>query len=273
MNNNFNFKINKHPKILIKLLMSKKNMFINTRTSYFKNNQIRTKLLLFIDNEIQSKVKQNIYKLKFNFEDETRISFEETYSQKQINKYGFSSSNILETKINVNSDKSISTIEDSSNKVKKQLYRKGRDNSHCTSINKEGNFPNKLLNNTIHFHRKYYSIKNLSRQSSTFLILPKQKNAVEYLKSLCENLKICKHDKKPVKHTKSTTIKSKLFNFSKDKKDRKKSNKIKLPKSNNNVYSYSLFRKSQKENFVSNSKHRISGKSANSVFVKFIHNE
>ena len=55
---------------------------INIRNSYFRNNKIRTKLLLFIDNEIQTKIKQNNRYLKYNWEDETvfRISFEENFS-------------------------------------------------------------------------------------------------------------------------------------------------------------------------------------------------
>ena len=85
----------------------------------------------------------------------TRIN-QETYIQKQI--FGFSSLNILRSKINVNSYKSISTIEDSSNKTKK-LYQKGRDNIHCKTINKECNYPNKLLNKTIHFHKKTIQLK------------------------------------------------------------------------------------------------------------------
>ena len=67
--------------------MSKKNMDTNIRNSYLKNNLIRMKLLLFIDNEIHSKMKQKIKNLKLNCGDKTqiKISFEETYSQKQIN--------------------------------------------------------------------------------------------------------------------------------------------------------------------------------------------
>ena len=64
----------------------------NIQNPYFKNNRIRTKLLLFIDNEIQSKLKQNIQNLKSNCKNENqiKINLEETFNQKPIKKYFFS---------------------------------------------------------------------------------------------------------------------------------------------------------------------------------------
>ena len=169
----------------------------------------------------------------------------------------------------------MSTIDDSLNKINKNLNPKKRNNSHFKTIIKEENFPNnKLLNNTIRFHKKIYSIKNLSRQSSTFLILPKHKNSIEYLKTLCNNLKICKNYKKQIKQCETNSTINKLFNLNKDKKYHKKSNKIKTHKSiKDNQYIYSLFRKSQKENYAINQKQRVSGKSTNSNIIKFIQNE
>ena len=130
-----------------------------------------------------------------------------------------------------------------------------------------------MLENIICFKKKFYSIKNLSKQSSTFLILLKQKNVDEYLTNLCNCLKICKNNKKTATHIRSISISTKLINFNEDKKTTKKSNEIKIPKSkkdNNNIYTFSLFRKSQKGNLATNTKKRISGKSTNSIFVTII---
>ena len=243
-------------------------MNTNIRNSYIKNNRIRTKLLLFIDNEIQSKTKKNNKNLKFNCKNETsfKISFEETFTQKETIKYGFSFSNILITKKNDNSDKSVSTIDGSSNKIIKKSVKKNKSDIKFKSFSEEDNLSNKSLNIIICFREKNYSIKNLSKQSSTFLILPKQKNATEYLKTLCNNLKICKKYKKPTKRNTSINIKTNLFDLSKDKKSPKKSNGTKFQKSkNNSQYTYSLFKKPQKRNFVFNPKNKIS---TNSIFLK-----
>ena len=62
--------------------MSENNINTNVQNSYYKYNRIRTKLLLFIDKEIQSKIKQNNKNFKFNYQDEIKINFEETFSQK-----------------------------------------------------------------------------------------------------------------------------------------------------------------------------------------------
>ena len=246
--------------------MSEKNINSNIQNSYIKNNRIRTKLLLFIDNEIQCKIKQNIQNLKFNNgnENEIKISFEETFIQNQ--KYEFSFSNTLKTKKNFNSDKSFSTIDDSSNKNNNKSYKNERYNTHSNTISEVNNCSNKLFNNIINFKEKIYSIKNLSRQSSTFLILPKQKNASEYLKSLCNNLKICKNDKNSFKTIKYDNINNKLSSFSQDKKRTKKSNKILKDK---NEYTHSLFRKSHKKNFVFNSNNQLFNKSNNLILIKF----
>ena len=236
----------------------------NIHNSYIKFNQIRTKLLLFIDNDIQSKIKHQ--NLKFKCEDEIKISFEESFIQKQADKYDFPSS--LKTKKNDDSDKSLSTIDVSSNKIPEKSNQKERVNIHAKTFAKVCNRPNKLSNNIVCFNRKVYSIKNLSKQSSTFLILPKQKNAFEYLKNLCNNLKICKKHNKPPKNIRSISISPKFFDFIKDKKTLKKRRGIKMQKlTNDNLYSISLLKKSQKENFETNSKHRIYRKSTNSILI------
>ena len=199
-----------------------------SNSSYFKNNRIRTKLLLFIDNEIQSKLKQNIQNLKFNCKNENliKINLEETFTQKPIKKYFFSFSNIDKIKKNENSNKSLSTVDDSPNKIKEKSSKK-RYIIHFKTYAKEDNYSNKLIN--ISFDKKIYSIKNLFKQSSTFLILQKPKNSFEYLKILCNNFKICKNNKKTVKRIRSINLKKyKLLDF--NKKINKKSNEIKLKK-------------------------------------------
>ena len=224
--------------------MSTNNMKSSLQKSYYKINQIRTKLLLFIDKEIQSKIKQNTQRLKYNCKNDTKItiSFEETFSQNQTSKNKHSSSITCKTPKIINSGKTFSTVDDSSN-------------------TKEENRQNKLSNNIICFRKKTYSIKNLSKQSSTFLILPNQKNSAEYLKTLCDKLKICENEKKPAKHIQSSVTKSKLSDLNKDKRSNKKSSEKKLLKSKkDNQYNYSLFRKSQKE-IIFSSKSRFSGKS------------
>ena len=254
--------------------MLTKNTNTNVRNTYLRNNRIRTKLLLFIDNELQSKIKQNNYNLKFTCGDEAffSISFEETFIQEEKNKYIYPASYILKTKQNDNSNKSSSTNDGSSNKNTEKSHQNEITNIHSKTFNKEDCHPNKLLNNNICFHKKIYSIKILSRQSSTFLILPKQKNAADYLKNLCNNLKICKKDKDdktPVKHFKSININSQFCYLNNDKKTSRKFNQIIMRKSKkDNLYNHSLFRKTQKGNFEFNSKHhRIYGKSTRSIFT------
>ena len=247
--------------------MSTNYTHINIRNSYFRNNKIRTKLLLFIDNEIQTKIKQNNRYLKYNWEDETvfRISFEENFTQKQINNYIFPISN---SKKNDNLHKSSSTIDVSSNKNTEKLQQNERGKSHSKTFTKEDNNTDKLVKNNFCFHKKIYSIKNLSRQSSTFLILPKQKSAAEYLKTLCNSLKIRKINKKPVVHLRSITINTKLFDLNNDNKVHRKSNELKIRKSKkDNLYTYSLFKKAQKGNLLITSKKRISRKSTNSILI------
>ena len=234
--------------------MTTKNTNTRIQKSYSKYNKIRTKLLLFIDNEIRAKMNQKNYKLKYKFDDEKqfKISFEETFIQKENNRYDFPYSNILKTQNNDNLDKSISTVDVSTNTIIGKSQQKNRGNIHSKTLNK-GNSKNKLFNNIISINKKFYSIKNLSRQSSTFLILPKQKNSAEYLKNLCNNLKISADDKKLIKHIKTINIDINFFDLSNDKKNPIKSNEIDMQKSKKDQCTYSLFRNSQKGNFVNNS--------------------
>ena len=228
--------------------MSSNNSYSKIQNSFIRNNRIRTKLLLFVDNEIQSKIKQSCQKLKFNYDIETQniIIFEETFTHKQENKYEFLSSFSTKTKLYDNSDKTLSTMDVSSNKIIK-----------LKSTTEEEDYLNKSLNNSICFNKKIYSIKNVSRHSRTFLILAKQKKGAEYLKTLCNSLKISKSDKKPIKHIKSNcNAKSKFFNLCKYKKTSE--NEINIQKDKkDDQYTYSLFRKSQKGKFLIKSRHQV----------------
>ena len=69
--------------------MSTKNTNNISKNIYIRNNRIRTKLLLFIDNEAQSKVKQNNNNLKYNYGDETqiKINFVEAFTHNKTKKY------------------------------------------------------------------------------------------------------------------------------------------------------------------------------------------
>ena len=235
--------------------MSAKITNINIQNSYSKNNKIRTKLLLFIDNEIQSKIKENGQKLKFTVEYETefKISFEETFTQTHTNKYDFYSLNTQKKQKDDNIGKSYSTIDYSSKKISGKLYQNERGIIHSKTLNKEDNLQKKILNNTICFNNKIYTIKNVSRQSSTFLILKKQKNAAAYLKNLCNNLKITKSNKSHTRYSKHTNINTKFSDSKQNKTSSKKSNEIKIQKSKiNKKYTNSSFSKLQNVNAVNN---------------------
>ena len=251
-------------------------MNTNMKNLYSRNNQIRTKLLLFIDKEIQSKIKQPIKNLKFKCIDESliKINVEETFTHKKSKKRDFSFTNTLKTKKTDNSEKSVSTNDDNSNKTSEKSNKKKKIITSSRTLSRDAVCrSNKLINNVICFNKKIYSIKNVSKRSSAFLILPKQKNAAEYLKNLCNNLKISKNKKKPIQKCGTVKIKNKRFNLSQDKKVSKKSNKNLNPKSKmDNQYTFSLFKKPQNENILINPKpaHR---KSVNSVCIKFLKNE
>ena len=243
--------------------MATKNMNTNIQKLYSKYNQVRSKLLLFIDNEIQSKIKQNNQNVKFNCASKIEISFEETFTQKQIDKYDFSFSNILKPKKKDSSNKSFSTNDNSSNKITNKSFQKVRGSNHSKILETH---PSKIFNDSICINKKFYSIKNLPKQSSTFYILNNQKKAEKYLKTLCNSLKMRKISK-PLIHNRSISISTNFFDFSKIKKT-KKLNGIKILKSKkDNLYNFLLFRKSLKGNFLSNSKKLISGKSTHSILI------
>ena len=227
---------------------------------------------MFIDNEIRSKqVNQN---LKFNSNNEIqfKICFEETFVQKQNNKNDFPSSNIVKTNKKDNLNKSISPIVVSINKIPGKLRLKKSNNTHSKVYKKERIRSNKLSNNSFYFSKKFYSIKNVPKESRTFLVLNERKYATGYLKTLCNNLKKFKNNNKTEKHVGVINLKTKLVDLNQNKKVHKITNKIKNRKSKkSSQYIYPLFKKPLKKNFAMTSKYKNSR--ANSVLIKIKQNE
>ena len=146
--------------------MSPKNNF------YSIANNVRTKLLLFIDKEIQLQNKNHNHFIfnKKNYKEETHcINIEETYSQKKT-EIVFSNSK-LQSKITISKDtiKTTSTCNDTP---------KITNETHC--------------NDEFYLKDKIYSINKEIKPSSTFLIYEKPKTDKSYLKNLCDSLKLSK---------------------------------------------------------------------------------
>ena len=161
--------------------------------SFSTANKIRTKLLLFIDQEIQLKIKQN--KLKNNFQkyDKTKFckSHTKTYSYQpniifmnSINSYDFSNSK-NEQKYK-DSKHSFSTCEITpSDKNILAQFVENSDNVHYLPDHKKTS-----CYNIISFRQKCYLIKKGFKPSSTFQIYQKPKTDKKYLNNLCDKLKI-----------------------------------------------------------------------------------
>lgn len=130
-------------------------------------NRIRTKLLLFIDKELRSR-KNNIisFNLMTNQEGVHYINSEQTYTEQYIEKYSFNFE-IQQKKRPKKSNMLNSTCDITPTSVKSKYY-----------------------NTTIHIKEKIYSIKKTFKLSSTFQIIEKPKTGKEYLKFLCDTLKI-----------------------------------------------------------------------------------
>lgn len=164
-------------------------------SSFFVANKIRTKLLLYIDQEIQSKIKQN--KLKNNLQkyDKTKFSKKnvKTYTYQpniifmsSINFFDFSNSK--NTKNRKSSNKSCSTCEITPNDY--NILSQSKNN--LVSVHNSGLVDSNKISyhNIIYFHKKYYSIKRNLKHSSTLQIYKKPKTDRKYLKKLCDSLKI-----------------------------------------------------------------------------------
>ena len=190
---------------------------------YNRANEIRIKLLLFIDKEVQDKKKEHkITKSNITNENEFLIKFEETYQSSDYFVYPIKVSfhNEKDNKLKKtlkNSAFSISTCDASPytiNREQKQEQKIIRKSIHhktvpenIKNINQFSNFRNSkknktitknndILNTIISFDEKQYSFNMLSRPSSTVNIFLKPKTNKQYLKDLCHKLKISKPQKR-----------------------------------------------------------------------------
>ena len=170
-------------------------------------NKIRTKLLLFIDKEIQSKIKQR--KLFYNPQHEKQRN---TILYSNINrKYSYHisliSSSRLKEKISKNKLKlkkigqshQQSNLASLASPITKDIILPIKNLKNIpvyrNSISKK-NFHNYFLSpsNIINIKENLYSIKKVMKPSSTFQIYKKPKTDKKYLKSLCNSLKLKKSD-------------------------------------------------------------------------------
>ena len=167
----------------------------NVLSTFFKANKVRTKLLLFIDQEIQFKIKNNELKNNILKYDKTKFCQNHvktyTYQPNQIFLFSmnmFDFSNFKKEKKIADSKKSFSTCEDTpeSNNILTQP-EENLFNIHYlnSSLNKKTSYYDNIL-----FRKKYYSIHQKSKHSSTFQIYEKPKADKKYLKNLCNSLKI-----------------------------------------------------------------------------------
>ena len=167
-------------------------------------NKIRTKLLLFIDQEIQSKIKQK--KLFFNPQNEKQYTIlysniNRLYSY-QENTFFISFSKFKE-KISRNDTKLKKIHPDSQLSISKSLPSPITENillkngdlkniSFCignqiVKINSHNYF---LSNNIINLKKNFYSDKKVLKPSNTIQIYNKKNTDKNYLKNLCHTLKL-----------------------------------------------------------------------------------
>ena len=158
---------------------------------YLIANKIRTKLLLFIDTEIQNQ--KHKFLLKNQEQNQIYINFEETYIQKEEkNFFSFSEkSKPLLTEINKNSKKSNPNNAFICSNKNSQSETIGNKNKSCSSNNFQ------FFNTNICYHNKKYLLKRNSKISSAMIIKRKQKIDDQFLKNICENLKITSKKQKP----------------------------------------------------------------------------
>lgn len=166
----------------------------NKFSSFFIANKIRTKLLLFIDQEIQSKIKEN--KLKDNlrkYHESKLFNHVKTYAYQPnivfmstINNFDFSNAKNKQKRKNSKNSCSTFEITPNNNNI---LSQTGENSVNVCDLNFTKR--KKISHyNSICFHEKYYSIKRNIRHSSTFQIYKKPKTDKKYLNNLCDKLKI-----------------------------------------------------------------------------------
>ena len=184
---------------------------MNTNISYNSINNIRTKLLLFIDKEIRA---NNIKNLKLIPKINSCIQFEETFSQNNLDEIHFSfcqdHQNIINTceppkKHIKNHQKNIPNkniipkfkiSQDSKNKVihcsfypKKEIEK---NNTTNLELNHEYENNNYNLSSNLILGLKRKVVKKTKKISEVIKFPKKSEKGEQYLKKLCNNLKIMK---------------------------------------------------------------------------------
>ena len=202
-----------------------------TSNLYKTANKTRTKLLLFIDKEIQTRKKYNSkFIQKENPQCNSLIYLEETFSQIQPTRFYTIeiNKNILYKKFKKYIENHQNSISKTQRTNKLEIRQNKRleihKNSLQTKTESERNsniFTNtkdykkicSTLNfNLIHLKEKVYSMKVKRKTSSVLEIYSKPKNDKKYLIELCNNLKIMRPK---VNRQKSSTFLSKNLNKSK----------------------------------------------------------
>ena len=177
---------------------SKKNIF------YSLANKIRTKLLLFIDNEIIQKSSKTNTKNSFN-EELIELSFEETFSEKtkdkicstiyvpKIDAPSISHTPCKTEEIFINDNYNTPDFNFHHQFHKKVIKNKKEKSSFIRSVSNNKNKSNFKNNECIVFNDKKYIIRKNIKQSSAFLIQKKKEEKFEkdgiFLKNLCRNFK------------------------------------------------------------------------------------
>ena len=159
---------------------SKKNIF------YSLANKIRTKLLLFIDNEIIQKSSKTNTKNSFN-EELIELSFEETFSEKtkdkicstiyvpKIDAPSISHTPCKTEEIFINDNYNTPDFNFRHQFHKKVIKNKKEKSSFIRSVSNNKNKSNFKNNECIVFNDKKYIIRKNIKQSSAFLIQKKKK--------------------------------------------------------------------------------------------------
>ena len=194
---------------------------------YSKRNNIRTKLLLYIDNEIHIKIKNKLLPEinidKINSASQIIINFEETYTQ---------SSNE-----DISKKKSTSTNDDSPKRVKILDEKIKRASTHAGTVKQQ------LANNI-------YSINSFNKRAFFISPIKKEiispKNGKKFLKKLCENLKRTeKLERNNYRNSNRTIITLRKIQI--DDYENKKMNKNKVKNKSNSLVNFKIKKEKKKE--------------------------
>ena len=156
----------------------------NIHSSYEVANKIRMKLLLFVDKELLSNNKNLFTKLnKF----EKTIEFTESFSYRTNRISSFSKTSTNENTPNTKEFRLISH-----KKTAPEIKNNNSNFNLIRGFKKYGSFThgNKNLNDIIYLGGKIYSIKKFYKHSSCIPLYNKTRKDKNYLKKLCDSLKI-----------------------------------------------------------------------------------